>query len=192
MEKENNFNYLKEHILWKYKNTFALLVGILLLIYFINSPFIKNIIDSILVLGYLGVFLTGIFFVSSFSVVPASIILFFFAGELNSVGIALVAGLGAVAGDYLIFRFLKDYVFEELRPFFRKIKNSLFPRFKLNPYFFWIIPVLGAIIIASPFPDEIGIGLLGLSKIKNWQFVLISFVLNSLGILLMLLIFKLI
>lgn len=190
MQKENNRNHIKENIFGKYKNTFTLLVGILLLTYFINSPFIKNIIDGILALGYLGVFLAGIFFVSSFTVVPVSIILFFFAKELDPVSIALVAGLGAMFGDYLIFRFLKDYIFEELRPFFRKLKSSLFPRFKLNPYFSWIIPVLGAIIIASPFPDEIGIGLLGLSKIKNWQFVLVSFVLNSLGILLMLLIFK--
>ena len=183
MKKENNFNYLEEHIFWKYKNTFLLLISIILLIFFLDSPFIKDIINSILKLGYPGAFLTGIFFVSSFSVVPASIVLFFLAKELNPINIALVAGLGAVVGDYLIFRFLKDYVFEELRPFFRKLKNSLFPRFILNPYFSWIIPVLGAIIIASPFPDEIGISLMGLSKIKNWQFLFLSFVLNSLGIL---------
>jgi uncharacterized membrane protein YdjX (TVP38/TMEM64 family) len=190
MEKENDFNYLREHIFWRYKNTFILLISIIFLIFFLDSPFIKNIIDSVLKLGYLGAFLVGIFFVSSFSVVPASIVLFFLAKELDPVNIAFATGLGAVVGDYLIFRFLKDYVFEELRPFFRKIKNFLFPRFKLNPYFFWIIPILGAIIIASPFPDEIGIGLMGLSKIKNWQFLLLSFILNSLGILLMLLFFK--
>jgi uncharacterized membrane protein YdjX (TVP38/TMEM64 family) len=44
------------------------------------------------------------------------------------------------------------------------------------------LPIIGALIIISPFPDEIGIGLMGLSKIKKWQFMLISFALNSLGI----------
>ena len=43
--------------------------------------------------------------------------------------------------------------------------------------------VMGAIIIASPFPDEVGISLMGISQLKNWQFLVISFLLNSLGIL---------
>ncbi|MEK7660290.1 MAG: hypothetical protein AAB343_03750 [Patescibacteria group bacterium] len=42
---------------------------------------------------------------------------------------------------------------------------------------------MGAIIIASPFPDEVGISLMGISQLKNWQFLVISFLLNSLGIL---------
>jgi hypothetical protein len=51
-----------------------------------------------------------------------------------------------------------------------------------TPYFAWILPVLGAFIIASPFPDEIGIGLMGISRMKTWQFLLLAFVLNSTGI----------
>lgn len=40
----------------------------------------------------------------------------------------------------------------------------------------------GAFIIASPFPDEMRIGLIGASKLKNWQFLILSFLLNSIGI----------
>jgi uncharacterized membrane protein YdjX (TVP38/TMEM64 family) len=42
--------------------------------------------------------------------------------------------------------------------------------------------VLGAIIIASPLPDEMGVGLMGISKLKTSQFILLSFVLNAIGI----------
>ena len=101
-----------------------------------------------------------------------------------------MAGLGGVFGDYLIFRFLKDRVFEEIKPILKKIGKPLVNKLIFTPRFSWIVPVLGAIIIASPFPDEIGISLMGLSKIKNWQFVLISFILNSLGILFMIMIIK--
>ena len=49
-------------------------------------------------------------------------------------------------------------------------------------YFSWTLPVLGAVIIASPLPDEMGVGLMGISKLKTSQFILLSFVLNSIGI----------
>ena len=42
--------------------------------------------------------------------------------------------------------------------------------------------MIGAIIIASPFPDEIGVSLMGISKMKTYQFILISFLLNAIGI----------
>ncbi|MCC7436766.1 hypothetical protein IT402_02755, partial [Candidatus Nomurabacteria bacterium] len=67
---------------------------------------------------------------------------------------------------------------------FMKLGGTGLSRIISTPYFAWLAPVIGAIIIASPLPDEIGVGLIGISKMKNWQFLVLSFVLNSLGILL--------
>ncbi len=141
-------------------------------------------------LGYLGAFIIGIFFVSTFTVVPATVILFYLAKEMNVFEVALLAGLGAMLGNYIIFRFLKDKVFEELRPVFRSLGGSSLSHLLATPYFTWFTPVLGAIIIASPFPDEIGIALIGASRIKKWQFLILTFVLDSVGILLILLLAK--
>ena len=77
---------------------------------------------------------------------------------------------------------LKDEVFEEIRPIFRKLGDHPLLRILSTPYFAWILPVLGAFIIASPFPDEVGIGLMGIARMKNWQFLLLTFMLNSAGI----------
>lgn len=132
--------------------------------------------------GYLGATVTGIFFVSTFTVAPASVVLFHLAQDFNPIMIALFAGAGAVVGDLLIFRFLKDGVFEELRPLITRLHGSYIGALFRTPYFAWIVPVIGAIIIASPFPDEVGIGLMGISKIKWWQFAILAFVLNALGI----------
>jgi len=151
--------------------------------YFADTPFVKNIISDIGNLGYLGAFITGIFFVSTFTVAPASVVLFYLVKELAPLEVALLAGLGGVVGDYIIFRFLKDRVFEELKPIFMKLGGVRLSHLISTPYFAWTAPVLGAVIIASPFPDEIGVGLLGISKLKNWQFLTLSLVLNSLGIL---------
>ena len=41
---------------------------------------------------------------------------------------------------------------------------------------------MGGLIIASPFPDELGIGLLGFSKMRTRWFVLLSFTFNFIGI----------
>ncbi len=132
--------------------------------------------------GYFGAAIIGVFFVSTFTVAPASVVLFHFAQELNPILVALYAGAGAAIGDLLIFRFLKDRVFEEITPLFKDVGSSYVSSIFKTPYFAWLLPVLGAIIIASPFPDEIGIGLMGLSKIRFWQFMFLAFALNTVGI----------
>lgn len=167
---------------WQYKNTFLLLLGLAALFYFADSNIIQNIIIKIGSWGYLGAVITGIFFVSTFTVAPAIYVLYNLAEKLNPFEIALFAGIGALVGDYIIFRFLKDRVFEELKPIFMKLGGNYLVRIFRTPYFAWLVPLVGAAIIASPFPDEAGIGLLGLSKLKNWQFMLISFLLNAMGI----------
>ena len=176
-------NLNKRYKTWKYKNTFFLIMSLIVLFYVTGATLGQQAISGISKLGYIGSFLSGIFFVSTFTVAPASVVLFKLAQVYNPFLIALTAGLGAVIGDYIIFRFLKDNVFEEIKPIFMKLGGSNLSRLMSTPYFAWLAPVLGALIIASPFPDEIGVGLMGISKLKNWQFLTISFLLNSLGIL---------
>jgi len=169
---------------WQYKNTTFLVLSIILLIYFADSNIVRQAINIFGNLGYIGAFVVGVFFVSIFTVTPSIIVLYDLADKLNPIAISLLAGLGAVLGDFLIFKFLKNNVFEELGPLLARFSwIKLVKDIFRTPYFSWIIPLIGAIIIASPFPDELGISIMGLSKIKNWQFILISFVLNSIGIL---------
>lgn len=167
---------------WKYKNTTLLVASLIALFLLADTEIAHAFIRQIGTYGYLGATITGIFFVSTFTVAPASLVLFHLAQEFNPVLIALFAGAGAVIGDLLIFRFLKDGVFDEMRPLVRRLGRSHLSVLFRTPYFAWLVPVVGAFIVASPFPDEIGIGLLGLSKIKWWQFALLAFVLNALGI----------
>lgn len=176
-------DFVKKYHYWQYKNTAILILSLALFFIFADTPFVKELINKIGDFGYLSAFVSGILFVSIFTVAPAAVIIFDLAQKLNSYEVAVLAGAGAVIGDYLIFRFLKDRVFQEMAPIFRKSTgfkkiNQLFQ----TPYFSWLIPIFGAILIASPAPDEVGIGMLGLSKIKNWQFILITFVLNAVGI----------
>ncbi len=173
---------MKKTLRWKYKNTALLAVSLLALFLLADTAIMHSFIKYISSYGYFGAVITGIFFVSTFTVAPASVILFHLAQEFNPILIALYAGAGAVIGDLIIFRFLKDGVFEELRPLISRFHGSYISALFRTPYFAWIVPVIGAIIIASPFPDEVGIGMMGLSKIKWWQFAILAFILNTIGI----------
>lgn len=173
---------MKRTTQWKYKNTTLLAISVIALFLLADTAIAHALITQIGSYGYTGAAVTGIFFVSTFTVAPASVVLFHLAQNFNPILIALYAGAGAVIGDLLIFRFLKDGVFEEMRPLLSRFRGSYIAALFRTPYFAWVVPVVGAIIIASPFPDEVGIGMMGLSKIQWWQFAILAFVLNSAGI----------
>lgn len=127
-------------------------------------------------------FISGIFFTSVFTVAPASVAF----ASLTSTGsphlVAIWGGLGAMCGDLILFFFIRDRFTDDLM-------NSLKPRlakrflssFHLG-FLKWISPFLGAIIIASPLPDEFGLTLMGLSKVRIAVLMPISFVMNTFGI----------
>jgi hypothetical protein len=124
---------------WNYKNTSLFVVSLVLLYFLADVSWFKSAINYIGLWGYFGAFIVGIFFVSIFTVAPAILVLYSLVAKLNPLGIAAFAGLGAVVGDYVIFRFFRDRVFEELRPLAGKFKidweDVSNPIFLLDPAF---------------------------------------------------------
>lgn len=167
---------------WRYPNTLLLILSLVAFYYLAKTPLLDQTIQRLGNLGYVGAFITGVFFVSTFTVAPAAVVLYHLADKLHPVEIAVLAGLGAMFGDYIIFRFMKDRVFDELAVLFKPFhKRYVGPLFK-SPFFAWLLPFIGATIIASPLPDEVGVSMLGLSKIRRWQFFAVTFTLNAVGI----------
>ena len=151
---------------------------------------LQDLITSTQEMRFIGSFIAGIFFVSVFTAAPATVALGEIAQSNSVITVAILGGLGALIGDLIIFRFVKDRVSDHFYYLMRVSKSErLFSIFKLK-LFRWIIPFVGALIIASPLPDEIGVAMLGLSKMKNSYFILLSFLLNSAGILIIGLIAK--
>jgi len=173
----------------KYQNLTILFLVILFTVvlyyYGILEIWVKNLEN----LGYIGAFIIGIFFVSSFTVVPATTMLILMSQDMNIFGISFFAGLGGMMGDYIIFRFVKDKLADELKSVFKLVSGNGFKRFRNiihTKYFGWLGPVIGAAIIASPFPDELGIGLLGIYKLDDKKFALLTLVLDIAGIFILL------
>lgn len=132
--------------------------------------------------GYPGAFLAGIFFVCSFTVAIGVVALAALARELNPVLLALVAASGAVIGNFLIFRIIRDDIMDEVEPLFKKIEGNHLTKLLHTKYFRWSLPVIGALLIISPLPDELGISLMDIAGMTTLRFLGLSFVLNSVGI----------
>lgn len=173
-------NYYKH---WKYKNLTFLFLSLILAFFVLRNEALHGFLLHLGNFGYLGAFLAGILFVSTFTVATGAIILLILAETLSPIEIGIIAGFGAVVGDFIIFRFVKDDLVREIKLIYDKVDgNHHFKRVFHTKYFSWTLPVLGAAIIASPLPDEVGVSLMGISKLKTYQFLLISFILNAIGI----------
>lgn len=167
---------------WHYKNLTILFFSILIAIFVSRNQNFHSFLVNLGNLGYLGAFITGIFFVSTFTVSAAAVVLFLLAENLTAWEIGIFAGFGAVVGDLTMFRFVKDNLMEEMKSIYNMIGGNHFKKILHTKYFGWTLPVIGAIIIASPFPDELGISLMGISEMKTYKFLLLSFILNAVGI----------
>jgi hypothetical protein len=180
MEEVSQITSKWEH--WHYKNTALLILSVSAFFLLADTPFIKNVINFIGNFGYLGAFFAGALFVSIFTVAPASVVLFFLADSLNPLGIAIAAGAGGMVSDYFVFKYLKDRVFDEIEPVFMNHGGRPLHKLFRTPHFAWIVPILGALVIMSPIPDEVGLGLMGVSKIKTWKLLGLLYLLNAIGI----------
>lgn len=158
-------------------------LSVLIAIVLTKTGVLVDILASSKKLELFGSFVAGMFFTSVFTAAPATVVLTEIA-QINSViWVALFGGAGALIGDLIIFRFIKNRLSEDILYLLKKSKSErLISIFRLR-IFRWSMAFLGALVIASPLPDELGLAMLGFSKMKISLFIPISFLLNSLGIL---------
>lgn len=131
---------------------------------------------------FLESFVAGIFFTSVFTTAPAIVAFFEISKGTPLWEVALIGGLGAMVGDLLIFRFVRDRIAEDVTDLITGRKGRWIKILRLKS-FRWVAALIGGLVIASPLPDELGITLLGFSRVKTKYFLPISFVFNSIGIL---------
>lgn len=163
------------------EDVFYIFTGIVIAIVFSRSGLVDQVY-GILGNSILACFIAGIFFTSAFTIAPSSIFLVHIANSLPVHTVAIWGGLGAVVGDLILFLFIRDRFANDL---LKSLKPSLikhiFKSFHLG-FFKWFSPVLGAFIIASPLPDELGLTLMGLSKTRLYILIPISLIMNMIGI----------
>ena len=134
-------------------------------------------------MGYFGTFLAGIFFAYGFTAAPATAIFLILAKEQNILLAGFIGGLGALAGDLIIFKIIRHSFADEIERLSKEritlYLNKRIPNY-VKKYF---IPFLACSIIASPLPDEIGVSMLATIRTFSVRaFSIISYLLNTTGI----------
>ncbi len=178
---------MKKHldgVLFLVKDIAIIAISVVVAVELVRFGVINKILESIAGFEFIGSFVAGMFFTSVFTTIPSIATL----GELAIMRpifqVAFFGALGAVVGDLVIFRFIRDRFSLHLLELLKH--ESLVKRFKILirlKYFRWMTFLVGGLIIASPFPDELAISLLGFAKMKTRTFLLVSFIFNFLGIL---------
>lgn len=159
---------------------FSILVAIIL----IKTHVLISLLQSTQNYELFGSFFAGLFFTSIFTTAPSIIAL----AEISQIQpifyVAFFGALGALAGDLIIFQFVRDRLSEHLLGLMKhKIDGAKVTLKHHLKFLKWISFFIGGLIIASPLPDEIGIGLLGLSKMNMKWFIPVAFLGNFFGIL---------
>lgn len=158
--------------------------SVILALVMVKTGLLSDLLRSTSGFKTFGSIIAGLFFTSVFTTVPAIVTLGEISKYSSIIHTAFFGALGAVIGDLVIFRFIRDKLsdhFLELMEHQKWWNRMHHLVFKLK-YFRWLTFLIGGIIIASPFPDELGISLLGFSKMKTKHFIPISFLFNFIGI----------
>lgn len=181
MKKRSKENKARRELV---KDIFFIFIGAILAYVLAKTGIIGALVN--LVGGHvIASFVAGIFFTSVFTIAPAAIALASIA-NVPIVTIAIFGALGATLGDLLMFFFIGDRFAEDLFGSFKhSVSKSIINSFHFG-FLKWLSPILGALIIASPLPDEFGLALLGLSKTKLSVLMPIAFAMNFVGIYLLL------
>jgi|694.fasta_scaffold00232_68 uncharacterized membrane protein YdjX (TVP38/TMEM64 family) len=161
------------------RNLILLTLSIIVAIFLFNNQGFHDFLHSSRDYGYIGAFLAGTFFVSTFTAAIGTVVLLFLAEDLNIALLIFLGTCGCVCGDLLILKFIRsDGLNDEVKNLFGKKRIKRIKILFRSPYFSWMLPVIGALLIAAPGPDELGVSLLGISEMSTRNFILISFGLN--------------
>jgi hypothetical protein len=169
------------------KDLFIIAFSIIIAVILAKSNAITTLIDSTKEYEIIASFIAGIFYTSIFTVAPAATAITEIANRSNPFLIAFIGGFGALLGDYIIFKYIRDNISGYISSIAHKIRRESILESKIFSFSFSLI---GAVIVASPLPDEIGLALMGITKMRTIYFITISYLLNFIGILVLALIGK--
>ncbi len=160
----------------------------ILAFWFARSGGVLFVISFFESVPWLAAFLAGVGFSSIFTTAPAMIALGSLGAAYGPWYVAVYGGVGALLGDLVILKVMKVTASAAAQPVARIVPSPRFLQLKRLRHtlshgplkvVLWLI---GGTIIASPLPDELGLAVLGLSKVSLRFLIPISYTFNTIGI----------
>lgn len=184
---------MKNKILLKIKYPkflFLLLVYLITVIFFYNEKTNLSFHNFFSSFAYFGIFLAGIFYAYGFTAAPATALLLILAKQHSFLSAGIIGGVGALLSDVIIFMFVRHSFIDEIEKLKKEKIIILIGRTtkKLFGLFSnYLLPIISGFLIASPLPTEVGVALLATMKgLSVKKFLLIAYLLHTLGILIIL------
>jgi hypothetical protein len=161
---------------------FMIGIGVVFAIVIVKTGILDFVVDAFMDYYIVASFIAGVFFTSAFTIAPSSVALVHIANHAPIPGVVLFGALGAMCGDLILFFFIRDRFADDLiNALKKKTVRRIFHSFHFG-FLKWMAPVLGAIIIASPVPDEFAVTLFGMSKMRTVVLMPLTLIMNALGI----------
>ena len=166
------------------RDLFAIAISVVIAFLIAERGLVGSLLSRADDMGVLGSFIGGLFFTSIFTTAPAIVVLGEIGRAENLIVVGLVGAMGSVIGDIIIFYLFKNHVAKDIENILKMNRRNRFWGLIRSKSFRWVGITVGALIISSPLPDELGIALMGFSRMENRLFVPVYFGFNFLGIVL--------
>ena len=168
----------------------SLYVISLFLVYFLFSGLAYGFLHNALVfMGYFGTFLAGLLYPFALTSAAGTGILLILAKEQNLLLAGVIAGIGALISDIILFLFVKHLFSNEVQRLSKEKVIQTVSRWIPNSVRAYLLAFFAGLLIASPLPTEIGIMLMiSIKKISVKKFVVIAYILHASAIFIILLI----
>lgn len=167
---------------YEYKHTTIAISALILFVLLFNTAFLTSVFTFFEGLGYLGGLIAGALSASLITAAPALVLIVQLAQDLDPLALALLVGIGSAIGDMILLLFFEERIFAELAPLGRKLGlNRFIKRRARKRRMSTPLLLTGAFVIMTPLPDEVGLGLLGISHFPKPFLFLLCLALNTLG-----------
>ena len=169
-----------------------MVIGLVLTVFLSQSHAFTGFILSLLPYKSVVAAAAGVLFVTSFTAPIGGLILSQLIPHFQFYQLVLISGITAVIADLAILHFLNEELLEEIEDIFNEFHGKKLSSIFHSRLFRWTLPLLVIFIIATPLPDDLAVGLLGISRVSPHRFAASSYIINTLGILGMISLFLLI
>ena len=172
----------------KYPKLSLFIISVVLVYFFFSGLAYKPLHDALVFMGYFGTFLAGLLYPYALTTAAGTGILLILAKEQNLLLAGVIAGIGALISDIIIFLFVKHGFGDEVQRLSKEPAVQTVNRLIPNSVRAYLIAIFACILIAAPLPTEIGIMLMtSIKNISVKKFVIITYILHGSAIFIILL-----
>lgn len=179
------------NLIKKYPRTLIAVFSFIFALFLLTNVNIIPFHNLILSSSYFGSFIAGFLYVFTFTAAPATVLLILLHSTQNLLLLGIIAGVGALLGDLVIYKTARAGFHNEAERFLRESKIRHVRRLIPTRIRRSVAIIIAFVVIGSPLPDEFGVAMISnFGLINSKYFIFVSFLLNTIGIFTILLIKK--